>query len=450
MLEIVQTGKSFCERFVGSHGEKGLRGKIAYYGPCHSRPPTATGAFFEQFDRKKGCFAPQVLHTLAMDNTTPNARWYAHRDLHHPLESMPFFRQFKRGLLRDFFFTLIFNSLIAVFFTAIASMFSASAIDLAKVFRVNLIISNCIGFTMGYALQFLTRFLSTRRLLTGKPSLGITLLYMLVSIGCTLVGYAIAAAILGWSNWRVWLFTPKNIAVISVFCMVISVVVLLVMQASHSRLQSESSAASAEAELERSRKELATAELKTLRAQVEPHFLYNSLAHVTTLIDQDPAKAKLMVERLIALLRSNVEGSRDNASTLGRELAGVENYLGILKIRMGARLEFNVNADDEARNVIVPPMVLQPLVENAIKHGIEPKVDGGRIDVEAHVVGNAARIEIRDNGLGFGVSQSASTGTGLANLKARLKATCGERAKLAIGETPGGGVTITLTLPTGT
>jgi sensor histidine kinase YesM len=362
---------------------------------------------------------------------------------------MPFFRRFKRGLLRDFLFTLIFNALIAVFFTALASMFSGGPLDLVKVFRINFIISNCIGFTMGYALQFLTRFLSRRKLLTGKPSLGITLLYMLVSIGCTLIGYAIAAAILGWSNWRVWLFTPRNIAVISVFCMAISVVVLLVMQASHSRLQSESSAATAEAELERSRKDLATAELKTLRAQVEPHFLYNSLAHVTTLIDQDPAKAKLMVERLIALLRSNVEGSRDNVSTLGRELSGVENYLGILKIRMGARLEFSVNADDAARNVIVPPMVLQPLVENAIKHGIEPKIAGGQIEVEAHVVGNAARIEIRDNGLGFGAANTASTGTGLANLKARLKATCGDKAKLAIGETPGGGVTITLILPTG-
>jgi sensor histidine kinase YesM len=171
---------------------------------------------------------------------------------------------------------------------------------------------------------------------------------------------------------------------------------------------------------------------------------------VTTLIDQDPAKAKLMVERLIALLRSNVEGSRDNVSTLGRELAGVENYLGILKIRMGARLEFSVKADDAARNVIVPPMVLQPLVENAVKHGIEPKIDGGRIEVEADVVGNVARIVIRDNGLGFGAVNTASTGTGLANLKARLRATCGDKAKVAIGETAGGGVTITLTLPTGT
>jgi sensor histidine kinase YesM len=384
-----------------------------------------------------------------METTKPKDIWYAHRDLQHPMEAIAFFRRFERGFLRDFIFTLVFNTLIAVFFTAIASMFSGKSIDLWNVFRINFIISNCIGFTMGYALHFLTRFLSGRKLLTGRPSFGITLLYMLVAIGCTLVGYAIAAAMLGWSNWKIWLFTPTNIAVISLFCMAISVVVLLVMQASHSRLQSESSAATAEAELERSKKELATAELKTLRAQVEPHFLYNSLAHVTTLIDQDPAKAKLMVERLIALLRSNVEGSRDNVSTLGRELAGVENYLGILKIRMGARLEFSVTADDAARNVIVPPMVLQPLVENAIKHGIEPKIEGGRIEVEADVVGNAARIVIRDNGLGFGAANTASTGTGLANLKARLKATCGDKAKLAIGETPGGGVTITLILPTG-
>jgi sensor histidine kinase YesM len=384
-----------------------------------------------------------------METTKPNTQWYVHRDLQHPMEAIPFLRRFKRSFLRDFIFTLVFNSLIAVFFTAIASMFSGKSIDLWNVFRINFIISNCIGFTMGYAMHFLTRFLSMRKLLTGKPSLGVTALYMLVAIGCTLVGYTIAAALLGWSNWKVWLFTPANIAVISVFCMVISVIVMLVMQASHSRLQTESSAATAEAELERSKKELATAELKTLRAQVEPHFLYNSLAHVTTLIDQDPAKAKLMVERLIALLRSNVEGSRDNVSTLGRELAGVENYLGILKIRMGARLEFSVNADDAARSVIVPPMVLQPLVENAIKHGIEPKIDGGRIEVEADVVGNAARIVIRDNGLGFGAANTASTGTGLANLKARLKATCGDKAKLTIGETPGGGVTITLTLPTG-
>jgi sensor histidine kinase YesM len=384
-----------------------------------------------------------------METTKPNPNWYAHRDLQHPMEAILFFRRFKRGFLRDFVFTLLFNTLIALFFTAIASMFSGKSLNLIEVFRVNFIISNCIGFTMGYAMHFLTQFLSARKLLTGRPSTGITLLYMLIAIACTLIGYAVAAALLGWSNWKNWLFTPTNVAVISLFCMAISVVVLLVMQASHARLQTESTAATAEAELERSRKELATAELKTLRAQVEPHFLYNSLAHVTTLIDQDPAKAKLMVERLIALLRSNVEGSRDNVSTLGRELSGVENYLGILKIRMGARLEFSVKGDDATRNVIVPPMVLQPLVENAIKHGIEPKIEGGWIDVEADVVGNAARIVIRDNGLGFGVAHSASTGTGLANLKARLKATCGDRAKLTIGETLGGGVTISLTLPTG-
>jgi sensor histidine kinase YesM len=382
-------------------------------------------------------------------STSDKQDWYVHRDMRHPMEVIPALRRFKPGFWRDFLFTLVFNTLIAVFFTTIASMFSGGSINLVRTFGVNMVISQCIGFTMGVAMHYLTKFLVMRQLMPARPTIAVGMAYVLVAIGCTLVGYAIAAAILGWENWTRWLFTKQNIVVVSIFCASISLSVLFIMQSSYARLQNETRGAQAAAALERSQRDLATSELKTLRAQVEPHFLYNSLAHVSTLIDVDPPKAKLMIDRLIALLRNNVEGSRDNVSSIARELDGVENYLGILKLRMGDRLEYSVSGTDAARACVAPPMVLQPLVENAIKHGLEPKINGGRIDVRAEVADGMARVTIQDTGLGFGAVASTSTGTGLANLKARLRATCGDRAKLAISETVGGGVTITLTLPTG-
>jgi len=202
-----------------------------------------------------------------------------------------------------------------------------------------------------------------------------------------------------------------------------------------------------EAAAARSDQERATAELKTLRAQVEPHFLYNTLSNVVSLIDREPATAKHMTERLIGYLRHTLDASRRDNASVGDELAIVNDYLEILRLRMGDRLAFSIEATDEVRAIPLSPMLLQPLVENAIKHGLEPKIEGGSIAVSAAVHESILQIRITDTGLGFGVAtDTAGSGSGLTNVRARLKALYGDAAKLTI-EQPTEGTRICISLP---
>jgi LytS/YehU family sensor histidine kinase len=202
-----------------------------------------------------------------------------------------------------------------------------------------------------------------------------------------------------------------------------------------------------EAAAARSDKERATAELKALRAQVEPHFLYNTLSNVVSLIDFDPTTAKHMTERLIGYLRHTLDASRRDNATVGDELNIIADYLEILRLRMGERLWYVIEATDAVRALPLSPMLLQPLVENAIKHGLEPHIDGGQISLIATLRESALNIVIEDTGLGFGVATgTAGSGSGLANIRARLKALYGDGAKLSIDQ-PKIGTRISLSIP---
>jgi sensor histidine kinase YesM len=190
-----------------------------------------------------------------------------------------------------------------------------------------------------------------------------------------------------------------------------------------------------------SEKKLVEAQLRLLQAQIEPHFLFNTLANVQSLIGKQPVQASDMLERFIAYLRQSLNASRNMQGTLGQELDLLTHYLELLKIRMGDRLEFSINAADGLRTIALAPMLLQPVVENAIKHGLEPKVEGGRIDISIQESNRNLTIEVRDNGLGFEVgnnaknlNQTESGGVGLSNLRERLQLLYGNEARLNIQE----------------
>jgi sensor histidine kinase YesM len=187
------------------------------------------------------------------------------------------------------------------------------------------------------------------------------------------------------------------------------------------------------------------AQLRALQAQVEPHFLFNTLANVTSLIDAQPAAARRMLERLIELLRGSLSASRAHHATLGQEAELVRAYLEILAIRMGARLRYEIAIDESLHALPLPPMLLQPLVENAIRHGLEPKIDGGRVRVTATARDGVVEIVVEDDGVGFGATTRGG-GTGLANLRARLEARFGAQARLAI-EDARPGTRVRLSLP---
>jgi len=187
------------------------------------------------------------------------------------------------------------------------------------------------------------------------------------------------------------------------------------------------------------------AQLKMLQAQIEPHFLFNTLANVSSLIDSDPALSKRLLERLNDWLRIALVRARSDSATLGDELEMLENYLQILKIRFGDRLRWTTDVDGEARSQVFPPMLLQPLVENAVRHGIEPKIGGGEIIIRATLCEEMLRVEVNDTGVGLLNEDSA--GTGLANVRARLAALFGERGRLMLEGNANGGVTAILELP---
>lgn len=202
----------------------------------------------------------------------------------------------------------------------------------------------------------------------------------------------------------------------------------------------------ADAEKTVSEKELTVARLNLLNAQVEPHFLYNTLASAQVLTRTDPPRADLMLGHLIHYLRSSLPRTEDTLSTLGEELERTQAYLEILKIRMGARLSLQIEMPETLKSVPIPSMMLQTLVENAIKHGLEPKPGGGTVWILARRHDDHVTLTVADDGLGFG-GQSSGTGIGLKNLRERLRLTFDNAASFAIVSNFPSGVAATLTLP---
>ncbi|MBD8872605.1 histidine kinase [Rhodanobacter sp. DHB23] len=193
-------------------------------------------------------------------------------------------------------------------------------------------------------------------------------------------------------------------------------------------------------------KELAQARLSLLHAQVEPHFLYNTLTSAQYLTRTEPAQADRMLGHLIQYLRHSLPSAEETLSTLGEELERARAYLEILKIRMGARLEMKIEVPDALRAVTLPPMMLQTLVENAIKHGLEPKPGGGTVWILARRDNGSVAVTVADDGQGFGAA-GGGTGIGLKNVRERLQLVYGPRASLAVLANVPDGVAATLTVP---
>lgn len=180
------------------------------------------------------------------------------------------------------------------------------------------------------------------------------------------------------------------------------------------------------------------ARLKLLEAQLEPHMLFNTLANLRALIGVDPQRAQEMLDHMIAYLRSTLDASRATTHPLQAEFDRLRDYLELMAIRMGPRLAYTLDLPPDAAQVRVPTLLLQPLVENSIQHGLEPKVDGGRITVRARREGERLVIEVDDTGVGDARGASNGKGFGLAQVRERLAALHGDAAQLAFDLRPDG------------
>jgi two-component system LytT family sensor kinase len=192
---------------------------------------------------------------------------------------------------------------------------------------------------------------------------------------------------------------------------------------------------------------LARAQLQNLSAQLQPHFLFNALNAVSSVMYEDVERADRMVASLSELLRASLRASRDQQIPLAEELEVLERYLELMRARFGERLTVDVKVDDDVRGARVPAMLLQPVVENALRHGAPEPPRPARVAVRARRVGDALVIEVRDNGPGLRGAPPVGTGVGLTNTADRLRATYGDAQALEFDDAPGGGLIVRMTMP---
>jgi sensor histidine kinase YesM len=188
------------------------------------------------------------------------------------------------------------------------------------------------------------------------------------------------------------------------------------------------------------------ARMRLLQAQVEPHFLFNTLANIQALVDAGSPQASKVLSSLIAYLRAAVPRLHDSTTTLGDELQLVRAYLELMQMRMPDRLQFALTIDPTAAGVQCPPMTLLTLVENAVRHGIDPSEEGGRIDVDVVRRDRRCLVRVRDTGVGLR-STSQGLGTGLSTLRERLQVFFNGDAQLRLLEVAPHGVCAELDFP---
>jgi hypothetical protein len=243
---------------------------------------------------------------------------------------------------------------------------------------------------------------------------------------------------------------------------VYALMIALVVSARRRYLQTRNAELQRQADAERTARQLADARLKLMQAQVEPHFLFNTLASVQQLAEHKAPDAAKLTAELIAFLRAGLSGLRTEGTTLGREFDMAGSYLAIMQTRMGSRLRFRLDLPESLRDATVPPAMLISLVENAIKHGVEPAADGGEIAIEASREGANLMICVTDSGLGLETSSgaqpmyaargattqtSAVGGVGLSNIRERLAAIYGGAASLVVEENAPRGTRATIIFP---
>lgn len=192
---------------------------------------------------------------------------------------------------------------------------------------------------------------------------------------------------------------------------------------------------------------LAEAKMATLQAQIEPHFLFNTLALIGQLIETDPTEATRVHNHLIAYLRSALPQMRANGAsgTLGKQVELSRAYLAIMQARMKERLSVRFEVPDFLSSAPFPPLMLQTLIENSIKHGLEPKISGGTIVVRASVQDATLHVDVCDDGVGFNLH--ADDGVGLANIRERLALLYGKDAEMAIEAPVAGGACVSIRIP---
>ncbi|MBY0243219.1 MAG: histidine kinase [Burkholderiaceae bacterium] len=349
------------------------------------------------------------------------------------LSTFPF-----RRMARDFCYTMVFNVACALVVTYVLRGNGS--------FISSLIISTCIGTTAFLLID------GIRLAIWGEDARPNWPVFALLVFACApfaqIGGGWLAGKILGYELKALFSFTSPG-AISSLVLTLIAAGCATVFFAHREKvMRAEAELAQEKARTETVARQALQAQLQSLQAQIEPHMLFNTLANLQGLIAIDPPRAQHMLDLLIQYLRATLVSSRAGSNTLEQEFAQMDAYLGLMQIRMGERLSYSLDLPPALRAHEVPPMLLQPLVENAIAHGLEPKIEGGHVTVGAALHGGALALTVQDSGRGPAAGPGKKgTHVGLSNTRERLRALYGEHASLTLEPAQPEGALARITLP---
>ncbi|MDQ2821882.1 MAG: sensor histidine kinase [Pseudomonadota bacterium] len=363
----------------------------------------------------------------------------------HPLDFLPFIQRRPRTWLGSVALTVIWSMTIGSVLMLAQALFSRN-FNFSAYLLPTIVISNTVGFTTHGGLVLVG--LLSRGWPNRQTGMVRSLYYVTTVSLLAVLGIALGNALVRWRNPLQFLANASDMATVVPFTLVMALIMLGLTTIGQRRAQAQVEQLRQREEIAATAQLLAEARLRALQAQIEPHFLYNTLANVLGLIDTQPKQARHMLERFIDFLRASLNASRADSATVGAELDLTAAYLDVLAVRMGKRLQYRIEADDNVRAAVIAPMLIQPLVENAVMHGLEPKVEGGTIVVRASADGAALQIDIVDDGVGIGNAPvRAGGGVGMANVRARALSMHGANAQLQLLDNPGGGAIVRLLLP---
>jgi sensor histidine kinase YesM len=371
---------------------------------------------------------------------TPNLQVSSHD--FHPLEIIPFFRRWPCSPARDFLYTFIWSTAFGLVFNVVGGVGDGRWPSL-YVLEMYVLVSNLVGYSI-HGLFRLGSWLGVAEAARRGGYVAKVVYFSAVPLLGVCLGFMLSSYFVNLGFGRLET-RPAAIFSLVITSLLISTVLSVIFFWRERSAVAEAAVARERERGERIEREALAANLRALQAQIEPHFLFNTLANVTSLIDPDPATAKRMLESFIRFLRASLGATRAESTTLADEADLIAAYLDVLAVRMGERLRYDIDVPAALHAFTLPPMLLQPMVENAIRHGLEPKIAGGRVGVSARREADAVVVEVRDDGVGFAATTRG--GVGLTNLRDRLRLIYGERASLTIAECAGGGASVAVRLP---
>lgn len=340
------------------------------------------------------------------------------------------FQLSRKRILTSLALTAVFNTIIALFLTHLG---------FGKGLAVNFIFSQSIGLCM------CSFILAGHYFVRGPSLVGHAVLLLITMPAGAAVGTFVGAQIAGVSFEEILQGRPAPF-IQMLFIGILFGTMVTYFFFSRERI-SQTEAQLQEEQIKRLTLEKKTLEthLRLLQAQIEPHFLFNTLSNILSLLESDPVAGRAMLENLTRYLRSSLSRTRERTTTLGQELDLVRAFLDIYKVRMGERLRYAIEVPEKLRDVPFPPMLVQPLVENALKHGIEPEIKGGEILIKVEENADSYHLIVVDTG--SGLSKQGVGGIGLANVRERVEALFHGRGRLILEDNQPSGLKVTMEIP---